>query len=59
MQQLEGKIRSELSSLKERIGTMETELSVYGDLDRLRHSADDKKKVFGMFLSWSTASTPW
>ncbi|CAF92506.1 unnamed protein product, partial [Tetraodon nigroviridis] len=44
VQQLEGKIRSELSSLKERIGTMETELSVYGDLDRLRHSADDKKK---------------
>lgn len=45
MQQLEGKITSELSSLKERIATMESELTVYSDLDNLRHTADDKKKV--------------
>lgn len=46
MQQLEGKIKSELSSLKERISTMESELTVYSDLDNLRQTADDKKKVF-------------
>lgn len=45
VQQLEGKIKSELSSLKERISTMESELTVYSDLDNLRHTADDKKKV--------------
>lgn len=45
MQQLEGKIKSELSSLKERISTMESELTVYSDLDRLRLAADKKKKV--------------
>lgn len=58
MQQLEGKIRSELRSLKERIGTMEAELTVYADLDSLRHSADDKKKVFGIVLSCSASSAP-
>lgn len=46
VQQLEGKIKSELGSLKERISTMESELSVYSDLDNLRHTAEDKKKVF-------------
>lgn len=46
MQQLEGKIKSELDSLKQRISTMESELTVYSDLDNLRHTADNKKKVF-------------
>ncbi|XP_034428198.1 intraflagellar transport protein 74 homolog [Hippoglossus hippoglossus] len=44
VQQLEGKITGELSSLKERVGTMETELHTYRDLDTLRHTAEDKKK---------------
>ncbi|XP_040921542.1 intraflagellar transport protein 74 homolog [Toxotes jaculatrix] len=44
MQQLEGKITGELSSLKERIGTMESELHTYRDLDTLRHTAEEKKK---------------
>uniref|UniRef100_A0A8D3CRM9 Intraflagellar transport protein 74-like n=1 Tax=Scophthalmus maximus TaxID=52904 RepID=A0A8D3CRM9_SCOMX len=45
VQQLEGKITGELSTLKERVGTMETELHTYRDLDNLRHTAEDKKKV--------------
>ncbi|XP_041670129.1 intraflagellar transport protein 74 homolog [Cheilinus undulatus] len=44
MQQLEGKITGELSSLKERIHAMETELITYRDLDTLRHEAEEKKK---------------
>lgn len=45
MQQLEGKITSELSGLKERIGTMEAELLTYRDLDALRRTAEERKKV--------------
>ncbi|KAM9337753.1 intraflagellar transport protein 74 homolog [Symphorus nematophorus] len=44
VQQLEGKITGELSSLKERVSTMESELHTYRDLDTLRHTAEDKKK---------------
>lgn len=45
MQQLEGKITGELSGLKERIGTMEEELLTYRDLDTLRRTAEERKKV--------------
>ena len=45
VQQLEGKITGELSSLKERVSTMESELTTYRDLDTLRHTAEEKKKV--------------
>uniref|UniRef100_A0A665VM31 Intraflagellar transport 74 n=1 Tax=Echeneis naucrates TaxID=173247 RepID=A0A665VM31_ECHNA len=45
VQQLEGKITSELSNLKERVSTMESELHTYRDLDTLRHTAEEKKKV--------------
>ncbi|XP_060949958.1 intraflagellar transport protein 74 homolog [Limanda limanda] len=44
VQQLEGKITGELSTLKERVSTMETELHTYRDLDTLRDTAEDKKK---------------
>ncbi|XP_005804974.1 intraflagellar transport protein 74 homolog [Xiphophorus maculatus] len=44
VQQLEGKIGGELSTLKEQVSTMETELLTYRDLDALRRSADDKRK---------------
>ncbi|KAM7370202.1 hypothetical protein PAMP_011473 [Pampus punctatissimus] len=44
VQQLEGKISGELSSLKERVSTMESELHTYRDLDILRHAAEEKKK---------------
>uniref|UniRef100_A0A665VM34 Intraflagellar transport 74 n=1 Tax=Echeneis naucrates TaxID=173247 RepID=A0A665VM34_ECHNA len=44
VQQLEGKITSELSNLKERVSTMESELHTYRDLDTLRHTAEEKKK---------------
>ncbi|XP_069007349.1 intraflagellar transport protein 74 homolog [Embiotoca jacksoni] len=44
VQQLEGKITGELSTLKERVGTMEAELHTYRDLDALRDTAEDKKK---------------
>ncbi|XP_029004813.1 intraflagellar transport protein 74 homolog isoform X2 [Betta splendens] len=43
VQQLEGKITGELSTLTERVGTMESELHTYRDLDALRHSAEEKK----------------
>lgn len=45
VQQLEGKITGELSSLKERVSTMESELHTYRDLDTLRHTAEERKKV--------------
>uniref|UniRef100_A0A668B056 Intraflagellar transport 74 n=1 Tax=Myripristis murdjan TaxID=586833 RepID=A0A668B056_9TELE len=45
VQQLEGKISGELSTLKEHVATMEKELHTYRDLDTLRRTADDKKKV--------------
>lgn len=44
VQQLEGKISIELSTLKERISTMESELVTYRDLDTLRRTAEEKKK---------------
>uniref|UniRef100_A0A668AR10 Intraflagellar transport 74 n=1 Tax=Myripristis murdjan TaxID=586833 RepID=A0A668AR10_9TELE len=44
VQQLEGKISGELSTLKEHVATMEKELHTYRDLDTLRRTADDKKK---------------
>ncbi|KAM4543359.1 intraflagellar transport protein 74 homolog [Fundulus diaphanus] len=44
VQQLEGKITGELSILKEQLGTMESELLTYRDLDTLRQAAEDKRK---------------
>ncbi|XP_018529147.1 LOW QUALITY PROTEIN: intraflagellar transport protein 74 homolog [Lates calcarifer] len=44
VQQLEGKITGELSTLKERVSTMESELHTYRDLDTLRRTAEEKKK---------------
>uniref|UniRef100_A0A673AJB1 Intraflagellar transport 74 n=1 Tax=Sphaeramia orbicularis TaxID=375764 RepID=A0A673AJB1_9TELE len=44
VQQLEGKITGELSTLKERVSTMESELHTYRDLDTLKRSAEEKKK---------------
>lgn len=44
VQQLEGKITGELSTLQERVSTMQSELHTYRDLDTLRLAAEDKKK---------------
>ncbi|KAI3355032.1 hypothetical protein L3Q82_017859, partial [Scortum barcoo] len=44
VQQLEGKITSELNTMKDRVSTMESELHTYRDLDTLRHTAEEKKK---------------
>ncbi|MEQ2184102.1 hypothetical protein GOODEAATRI_004491 [Goodea atripinnis] len=44
VQQLEGKITEELSTLKEQVSTMESELHTYGDLETLRQTAEDKRK---------------
>ncbi|KAK7881872.1 hypothetical protein WMY93_030281 [Mugilogobius chulae] len=44
VQQLEGKIGSELEVQKQQLVTMETELSTYRDIESLKRSADDKKK---------------
>ncbi|XP_027130289.1 intraflagellar transport protein 74 homolog [Larimichthys crocea] len=44
VQQLEGKITGELSTLRERVSTMESELRTYRDLDTLKHTAEEKKK---------------
>ncbi|KAM8822358.1 intraflagellar transport protein 74 homolog [Spinachia spinachia] len=44
VQQLEGKITGELSTLKERVTAMEAELVTYRDLDALRHAAEQKKR---------------
>ncbi|TKS88057.1 Intraflagellar transport protein 74 -like protein [Collichthys lucidus] len=44
VQQLEGKITGELSTLRERVSTMESELRTYRDLDTLKYTAEEKKK---------------
>ncbi|XP_061569834.1 intraflagellar transport protein 74 homolog [Cololabis saira] len=44
VQQLEGKITEELTTLKKQVSTMESELHTYRDLDALRHAAQEKKK---------------
>uniref|UniRef100_A0A3Q4HKE2 Intraflagellar transport 74 n=1 Tax=Neolamprologus brichardi TaxID=32507 RepID=A0A3Q4HKE2_NEOBR len=44
VQQLEGKITGELSSLQERVSTMQAELHTYRDLDTLRLTAEERKK---------------
>ncbi|XP_037612536.1 intraflagellar transport protein 74 homolog [Sebastes umbrosus] len=44
VQQLEGKISDELSTLKERVDNMDSELVTYRDLDTLRNTAEEKKK---------------
>uniref|UniRef100_A0A3Q3E067 Intraflagellar transport 74 n=1 Tax=Hippocampus comes TaxID=109280 RepID=A0A3Q3E067_HIPCM len=43
VQQLEGKITGELSTLKENVKQMESELLTYRDLETLRHTADERK----------------
>ncbi|XP_077591704.1 intraflagellar transport protein 74 homolog [Stigmatopora nigra] len=43
VQQLEGKITGELSTLKESVSQMESELLTYRDLETLRHTADERK----------------
>ncbi|XP_024135645.1 intraflagellar transport protein 74 homolog [Oryzias melastigma] len=44
VQQLEGKITSELSGLQEQVGSMESELHTYRDLDALKRTGEDRKK---------------
>lgn len=58
MEQLEGKITSEQSSLMERVSTMESELHTYRDLDTLRRSAEERKKVTDV-RQHPTVSSPW
>lgn len=50
VQQLEGKITGELSTLKENVKQMESELLTYRDLETLRHTADERKTV-GVFAT--------
>jgi len=45
VQQLEGKISGELLLLQERVASMEEELLTYRDLEALRSTAEDKKRV--------------
>uniref|UniRef100_A0A1A8HH01 Intraflagellar transport 74 homolog n=2 Tax=Nothobranchius korthausae TaxID=1143690 RepID=A0A1A8HH01_9TELE len=44
VQQLEAKINSELSTLKEQLSNMKSELDTFRDLNTLRHTAEEKKK---------------
>lgn len=44
MDQFEEKLQEEKVVLQQRVDTMEKELLVYGDLDKLRASAEEKKK---------------
>ena len=47
MEQLESKINTELDKLKGHIAQMETELETYNDLDTLKETAEEKKRVRG------------
>ncbi|XP_076440903.1 intraflagellar transport protein 74 homolog [Babylonia areolata] len=44
MDQFEEKLKEEQVVLQQKIGDMEKELAVYGDLEKLRSDAEDKKK---------------
>ncbi|KAL7055042.1 hypothetical protein AAHC03_024180 [Spirometra sp. Aus1] len=44
IEQLEGKITQELTTLKKNIATMEVELETFSDLDAVRESSEDKRK---------------
>uniref|UniRef100_A0A3P9IYS1 Intraflagellar transport 74 n=1 Tax=Oryzias latipes TaxID=8090 RepID=A0A3P9IYS1_ORYLA len=44
VQQLDGKITSELSGLQEQVSSMESELHTYRDLDALKLTGEDRKK---------------
>uniref|UniRef100_A0A3P9M1U3 Intraflagellar transport 74 n=1 Tax=Oryzias latipes TaxID=8090 RepID=A0A3P9M1U3_ORYLA len=44
VQQLDGKITSELSGLQEQVSSMESELHTYRDLDALKLTSEDRKK---------------
>lgn len=44
VQQLEGKISSELEAQRQQLSSMETDLRTYKDLDTLKKTAEDKKK---------------
>uniref|UniRef100_A0A8C7WMU1 Intraflagellar transport 74 n=1 Tax=Oryzias sinensis TaxID=183150 RepID=A0A8C7WMU1_9TELE len=44
VQQLDGKITSELSGLQEQVSSMESELHTYRDLDTLKLTGEDRKK---------------
>uniref|UniRef100_A0A1A8NJ90 Intraflagellar transport 74 homolog n=3 Tax=Nothobranchius pienaari TaxID=704102 RepID=A0A1A8NJ90_9TELE len=44
VQQLEAKIKSELSTLKEQLSNMKSELDTFRDLNTLRHTAEEKRK---------------
>uniref|UniRef100_A0A8C7CPH9 Intraflagellar transport 74 n=1 Tax=Oncorhynchus kisutch TaxID=8019 RepID=A0A8C7CPH9_ONCKI len=51
VEQLESKINTELTSLKDRIETMTQELETYSNLDNLKAAGEDKKKVLSVCLS--------
>jgi len=42
---LEGKIKSEMASIKEKLFKMDEELLVYSDLERLRREAAEKREL--------------
>ncbi|KAM4807546.1 intraflagellar transport protein 74 homolog isoform 2-T2 [Rhinophrynus dorsalis] len=52
VEQLESKINSELTSLKEKIQQMTEELKTYSNLDALRASAEEKKKLTNLERKW-------
>ena len=42
---LEGKIKTEMSTLKEKMISMEEEMTVFADLDKLRMDAEEKRRI--------------
>ena len=45
VEQLESKITSELTQLKDRINSMTEEIEVYSDIEKLRNDAEARKQV--------------
>ena len=52
VEQLESKINTELEKLKGHIAQMETELETYNDLDTLKETAEEKKRVSQGVYMW-------
>ena len=50
VEQLESKITSELTQLKDRINSMTEEIAVYSDIEKLRNDAEARKQVSGIIM---------
>lgn len=57
--QMEAKFKEELTTLREKIAKMNSELEIYSDLDRLRREAEVKKEVSQFLIAVRVVLLPF